>query len=357
MIIKNKDNKQDSIDYLSDLLDRDFSDQVKGQIDREIKSLQPGDADEVSLTYILNNKFRDSRNWMLIHDLSLESDGQTIKIDHLLINRMMDFYLIESKSFTHDVLIDEEGGFSYFYNNKPYSMKSPIIKNKQNIACIKEYLESNNLLPKRLGITIEPSFRDFVLVSTDSALEKPVKGLYDCSSVMSVDKFIDRFKDVDTKDYDDIADLAKVVSQDNLQRMAEKLVLNHKPTAVDYVNKFSLKGSTDINDVDSDNDLNQPVCPVCGSGMVKREAKKGKNAGKAFYGCSKFPKCRGVLELDDITKERPKEDLKDQSPSCPKCKGSMVRRVSKKGKNAGQEFWGCEDFPNCRGVVSINKNT
>ena len=35
-------------------------------------------------------------------------------------------------------------------------------------------------------------------------------------------------------------------------------------------------------------------CPLCGSEMVKRTAKKGANAGSEFWGCSKFPKCRGT---------------------------------------------------------------
>jgi restriction system protein len=37
-----------------------------------------------------------------------------------------------------------------------------------------------------------------------------------------------------------------------------------------------------------------PKCPLCGSDMVKRMAKKGANAGSEFLGCSKFPKCRGT---------------------------------------------------------------
>jgi restriction system protein len=37
-----------------------------------------------------------------------------------------------------------------------------------------------------------------------------------------------------------------------------------------------------------------PKCPLCGSDMVKRMAKKGANAGSEFFGCSKFPKCRGT---------------------------------------------------------------
>lgn len=37
-------------------------------------------------------------------------------------------------------------------------------------------------------------------------------------------------------------------------------------------------------------------------------------------------------------------------PSCPVCKSSMVRRKAKKGANAGSEFWGCPQYPACRGT-------
>jgi len=39
---------------------------------------------------------------------------------------------------------------------------------------------------------------------------------------------------------------------------------------------------------------NDPVCSRCGSSMVKRVAKKGINSGKQFWGCSQFPKCKGT---------------------------------------------------------------
>ena len=41
----------------------------------------------------------------------------------------------------------------------------------------------------------------------------------------------------------------------------------------------------------------EPSCPQCGAGMVKRTARKGGNAGAEFWGCSKFPTCRGVRQL------------------------------------------------------------
>jgi restriction system protein len=40
----------------------------------------------------------------------------------------------------------------------------------------------------------------------------------------------------------------------------------------------------------------------------------------------------------------------ESSPFCPLCKSSMVRRTAKKGTNAGSQFWGCSQFPACRGT-------
>lgn len=42
-----------------------------------------------------------------------------------------------------------------------------------------------------------------------------------------------------------------------------------------------------------------PVCHKCGSEMVLRKAKKGKNAGNQFWGCSNFPKCRAVVDVGE----------------------------------------------------------
>lgn len=39
------------------------------------------------------------------------------------------------------------------------------------------------------------------------------------------------------------------------------------------------------------------ICPKCGNVLVLRTAKKGENAGNQFYGCSNFPKCRYIQNL------------------------------------------------------------
>jgi restriction system protein len=41
----------------------------------------------------------------------------------------------------------------------------------------------------------------------------------------------------------------------------------------------------------------------------------------------------------------------DPAPRCPRCAGPMVRREARKGPNAGEAFWGCGAFPKCYGTA------
>ena len=44
------------------------------------------------------------------------------------------------------------------------------------------------------------------------------------------------------------------------------------------------------------------------------------------------------------------------SPICPKCLQQMKRRQATKGAGAGQDFWGCVTYPQCRGTRAVKAN-
>ncbi|MCB2141462.1 DUF2034 domain-containing protein [bacterium] len=46
--------------------------------------------------------------------------------------------------------------------------------------------------------------------------------------------------------------------------------------------------------------------------------------------------------------EPPEPSVKPDARLCPRCGSALVLRQSKKGPNAGNHFWGCSGFPNCR---------
>ena len=41
-----------------------------------------------------------------------------------------------------------------------------------------------------------------------------------------------------------------------------------------------------------------PSCPACGKPMTRRKAKTGPNAGKPFWGCTGYPACKAVQEIE-----------------------------------------------------------
>jgi len=72
------------------------------------------------------------------------------------------------------------------------------------------------------------------------------------------------------------------------------------------------------------------ICPNCGNPLVVRKGKYGK-----FVACSNYPECKYVKK----EKKEVKEIMK-----CPKCGGSIVERKTRKGK----AFYGCSGYPKCR---------
>jgi restriction system protein len=40
--------------------------------------------------------------------------------------------------------------------------------------------------------------------------------------------------------------------------------------------------------------------------------------------------------------------LRDTRKYCPKCESEMVLRTATKGLGAGEQFWGCSAYPECR---------
>ena len=114
------------------------------------------------------------------------------------------------------------------------------------------------------------------------------------------------------------------------------------------------------------------ICPVCGKAhLVKRVSKSGKNKGAVFYACDNYPKCKTIfndmptfdtcencgaimLLKEDGTKycSNHCQDAPKETFICPECgKGHLVPRTAARGKNKGNTFYGCLNYPKCRTIV------
>jgi len=87
----------------------------------------------------------------------------------------------------------------------------------------------------------------------------------------------------------------------------------------------------------------QVICPSCQQKNLKLKNSKGSFSISCSCGFS-----AGYLIANGEIAEVPQKAKKE----CPKCGKELVERVAKKGKNEGNKFWGCTGFPKCRYVES-----
>jgi four helix bundle suffix protein len=85
-----------------------------------------------------------------------------------------------------------------------------------------------------------------------------------------------------------------------LLRRAIRLLIKQIQSQVD---NFEEKGGfreklTQIRIETKTHKQNVPACPNCGKPMTQRKATTGKNAGKEFWGCTGFPDCKTVQEIE-----------------------------------------------------------
>ena len=75
------------------------------------------------------------------------------------------------------------------------------------------------------------------------------------------------------------------------------------------------------------------------------------------YWVSKQPKNGGVTYSRKAISSGPKRESKPKGPLCPSCGFTMVMRTARKGRHAGKQFWGCSKYPICTEIIDISKKT
>jgi hypothetical protein len=301
MLIKKRDSKQAEIEELTTLLNEPLPENKKLLIERELRYIKSGDQGETDAGYFIDFHFAPSKNWAVIHDLRLEHKGRVAQIDHLLINRFFNVHVLESKNFSYGVKITDAGEFLVNYKNKYFSIESPIEQNKRHIVILEQIFKKYDVMPKRLGITISPTFRSYVLVSTKSRVIRPPKEIFDTSMVIKADMLRTQIdKDVDNMSPLSVFTTAsKMVSSETIKQAAQRIAAVHKPMKKNYRKRFELEDASPSHDNAAPLDKQpstQFYCFQCKKTITEKVAKfcwddKQRFHGKAFcFDCQKaFP--------------------------------------------------------------------
>ncbi|TYK66671.1 nuclease-related domain-containing protein [Colwellia echini] len=112
-----------------------------------------GQKQEQDVAFFLRRAFKDHPNVFVINDFKFTHNNETAQIDHLIIYTY-GFILVESKSITGEVKVNEVGEWSRSLGNKWSGMSSPIKQVELQQKLLREMLLENkaDILGKVFGI-------------------------------------------------------------------------------------------------------------------------------------------------------------------------------------------------------------
>jgi hypothetical protein len=239
MILKEREDSSNDIEVLEGLLTHPAVDSTKRRkIEEQIRNIVAGNGGEADAAYEMKVHFGPTKNWIVIHDLRIEHDGLVAQIDHLIINRMLEIWLLESKRFSNGIKINEQGEFATFFNRIPKGMASPIEQNGRHRKILQRVFDEGLVkLPTRLGITLKPAFKSLVLISR-GAIQRPANGFPGLETVIKNDQLASTiFKSSESAN---LFDIAKIVGTDTLEKIGRQIIELHRPIRFDWQTRFGL---------------------------------------------------------------------------------------------------------------------
>lgn len=247
MLIKSADDRSRDLEMLQSLLSHpQATADTRRKIDDEIRKLRSGIKGESDAAYEIDFHYEPSRNWAVIHDLRIEHAGRVAQIDHILLNRLLEVWICESKRFAEGIAVNEHGEFSAFYSGKPIGVPSPLEQNRKHAVVLKTLFDSGVVdLPKRLGFTIKPAIRSLVLVSKNARITRPKSKVAGLEDILKVDQFASHMQKILENDNNPLT-LAKAISSDTLESLAKQLAALHKPSDFNWHAKFGLDKLPDV---------------------------------------------------------------------------------------------------------------
>lgn len=261
MLIKSADDKTPALETLQNLLSRpDLTTKQKSAISKELNIMRAGIKGEKEAAYEIDFHYGRSKNSILLHDIRLEVDGRVAQIDHMLVNRVLEVFILETKHFSSGIKINDDGEFLRWnhYKKTFEGMPSPIAQNQRHISVLKDFFKAADM-PTRMGMKLNTRIVPFVLVSNSARIDR--SQTFDSSSVIKCDALVPTL-DAYMKSLGVLgtfADVGRIISRDTLEKVGQLIKDSHKPIEVDYLAKFGLSAPEPNNETKATPNAVEPI--------------------------------------------------------------------------------------------------
>lgn len=236
--------------------------------------------------------FLDKREYRLLKDVTLPTPQGSTQIDHVIVSRF-GLFVIETKNMKGWIFGNptQKRWTQQIYRRK-HSFQNPLHQNHLHMMTLKSLLGlSDNQLHSVIFFIGDCTFKTPMPQNVmNRGLIRYVKGI--TTPVLAESE---------------VAHVVDTIQQGRLaanwqthRQHVTQLKTRHADPSANHVSTREPVRQSVANPPSqsvSPPDNPPPICPRCGSTMVLRTAGRGDNKGKPFWGCHEFPTCRGTRAL------------------------------------------------------------
>lgn len=268
------------------------------QLESDIRVLKAGIVGEDRIMFELQNSHIDM---FVLHDLCLEHEGLSAQIDFLVLT-LQRIFVIECKNLHGNIEVNEKGDFARsFDGRRKEGIYSPIAQNQRHLELIRAMKRDSRGLV--LNLLFDRDFDDVyrnlvVFANPKSVLDDRRARPEVKEKLVRVDRLVDTIKAVNKEK----GPGREKAFRSGAREGAEWFLAQHKDREIDYARKYRAMAEEEqrkaAQTAEGGAGPSSVRCPKCGSPMVLRMAKRGSRAGKKLYGCSNYPACHGIVNVE-----------------------------------------------------------
>jgi len=203
----------------------------------------------------------DSQVYRSVNNVTIPTANGTTQIDHVIVSKY-GIFVVETKNIKGWIYGDEkQPQWTQVLYGKKYRFQNPLRQNYRHTKALSEFL----------GIG-HSKIHSVIMFWSECEFKTPMPP-----------NVLDRGYSAHIKSKTEV-----LFSDEEVDEICEAINSGRLPkswsTRRQHLNSLKERLTSDT------------TCPKCGGKLVPRTARKGPNAGKQFYGCSRFPSCRYTRE-------------------------------------------------------------
>ncbi|QQK64986.1 NERD domain-containing protein [Cobetia sp. cqz5-12] len=207
-------------------------------------------------------------DWVVLHDVRLAQAEGVIEIDHLLINSLMQVWVLDASCFDLTLSITPFGELLAYsgrvaQGSEPPSDEDGVMAHAvtpcplqtipERSRAIVQWLEASALLPVRLGMTLQPQLRYRIVVADAAQVSRPPEDIVDSRALLSFARLKRQCLQVSGKTayVTRLRSFTHRLDQRRLRQLGRAIATQHVAPNTDWVAKLGLAADTRASEGDA----------------------------------------------------------------------------------------------------------